>query len=481
MRILRLLAPSLLIASACAGSQADDDGFSFDDFTDGKGDTGYLGSRAAEIEATFSSKVRVPLAGKSSAQLEAMAATLKSNPTAYDVRDVVEAVTLHSKFGRNALRAAKYTLNLEGGEPSFTSVTVDGDALVLEYQVKIESLVKFRDLEAAGKSPEDLVGQQIDMKVPLSLDGLIMRAGGKCWTDFDDNVAVTGGEDLRPDTMFYYWDPTRTECALAMTADVVPATYKVTSSADQKTVYPEYDKLVADGKVTLVQLFGQIEHGDLLSNDLGWVAYRDIKRFLLASSYQVTKTLPEERGVSLAKTLPNGLKVEIDLLSPVNFADHADRDQANALFKDAIRTHEMVYYAGHAFYGSLTVLDDPTAFPADTYQVIFMDACWSYAYYTKQVFRNKATAADPLGWALTDVLNNTEMGVTGGERSAHEMWKNLLAGADAAFGHKSVTKYSWNNLIKYLNEHAQRRAEARGDDAAEIYGVSGVRTNAFKP
>jgi len=72
---LSLLAASLLVASACAssGSDEDIDMFSFDDFADGKVDTGYLGSRAAEMEATFSSKVRVPLPGKTAAELQAMA------------------------------------------------------------------------------------------------------------------------------------------------------------------------------------------------------------------------------------------------------------------------------------------------------------------------------------------------------------------------------------------------------------------------
>ncbi len=480
MRILRLLAPSLLIAAACSGTSAEDDGFSFDDFVDGKGDTGYLGSRAAEIEATFNSKVRVPVPGKSQTELEAIAAALRANPKDFNHSAITDKVTLHGKFARNALRASKFNLNLEGGDPSFSAITVEPGALVLEYQVKVESLVKYRDLEDQGKTPEDLVGQQIDMKLPLVIDGLLEKVGVSCSSDFDASGAAVPTEDLRADNMFYYWHPERMGCSLGA-SDLVAGSYKVTSSTDQKTVYPEYDKLVADGKLQMVQLFGQITHGDLLDNDLGWIAYRDIKRFLMASSYQLVETLPNNTGVRLAKTLPNGLKVEMLMLSPVNFADHADRDQANRIFKEAIRSHELVYYAGHAFYGSLTVLDDADAYPADTYQVIFMDACWSYAYYTKQVFRNKATAADPTGWVLADVVNNTEPGITGSERTAHELWKNLIAGADAKFGRKSVTKYSWNNLIKFMNEHAERRAEARGEDNPEIYGVSGVRTNVFKP
>jgi hypothetical protein len=481
MRSIRVLAASLLVASACTGSESDEiEMFSFDDFADGKVDTGYLGSRAAEMEATFTSKVRVPLPGKSAAELAAIAEQLKANPSDYNLRDITSKVTLQSKFARNALRAAKFNLNLEGGEPAFTAIAVDGDALVLEYQLKVESLVKYKDLEAMGLTPAALVGQQIDMKLPLAVDGLHERAGTSCSSDFDANGAAVPAGDLRPDNLFYYWHPERSGCTLAA-SDLSSGSYKVTSSNAQTSVYPEYDRLISDGKLTMVQIFGQIEHGDLSDYDWGWRSYNDIKGRFEDLGFRVTKTYPDKKGVRLEKTMPKGLVVEIDMLTPVSFADHVDRELSNAAFRDAIRSHELVYYAGHAFYGSLTVLDEPTAYPMDTYQIIFMDACWSYAYYTKQVFRNKATAADPTGWVNTDVVNNTEPGITGSERTALELWKNVFAGADAKFGGLSARRYSWNNLIKYMNEHAQRRADARGENNPEIYGVSGVRTNAFKP
>ena len=454
--------------------------FGFDEFADGKVDTGYLGSRAAEMEATFSSKLRVPLPGKTATELQAMAEKLKATPTDYELRDVTTAVSTHAKFARNALRAAKFNLNLEGGEPVFSAVTVEAGGLLVEYALKVESLVKYKDLEAQGQTPAALVGQQIDMKLPLAIDGLHERAGTKCSSDFDANAAAVPAADLRPDNLFYYWHPERPGCTLGE-ADLASGAYKVTSSNAQTSVYPEYDKLVADGKITMVQIFGQIEHGDLSDSDWGWHSYNDIKRMLETGGFKVTKTYPDKKGVRLEKTMPKGLKVEIDMLTPVSFADHVDRDVSNAAFRDAIRSHEIVYYAGHAFYGSLTVLDEPTAYPTDSYQIIFMDACWSYAYYTKQIFRNKATATDPTGWATTDVVNNTEPGITGSERTAHELWKNVFVGADAKFGGLSAKRYSWNNLIKYMNEHAQRRADARGENNPEIYGVSGVRTNAFKP
>ena len=454
--------------------------FSFEDFADGKVDSAYIGSRSAEMEALFSSQLRVPLPGKTAAELQALATKLSTAPTDQSVRDIVYQVTQHSKFARNKLRANKFTLNLEGGEPTFTKVTVEAGGLLLEYSVKIESLVKYKELEAMGLTASQLIGQQVDMKMPGMTDGLLARVGTKCSSDFDANRGAVPTEDLRADNMFYYWDPDRSGCTLGAT-DLVDGHYKVTSLNPTISVYPEYDKLIADGKITMVQIFGQIEHGDLSSDDWGFRSFEDIKRLLTTNQgFRVTQTFPNNKGARLEKTMPNGLKVEIDMLTPVQVADHVDRELANTAFRDAIRSHEIVYYAGHAFYGSLTVLDEPTAYPANTYQIIFMDACWSYAYYTKQVFRNKATATDPNGWALVDVVNNTEMGITGSERTAAVLWQNVFAGADAIHGRRSAKRYSWNNMIKYMNEHAQRRADARGENNPEIYGASGVRTNVYK-
>lgn len=117
-------------------------------------------------------------------------------------------------------------------------------------------------------------------------------------------------------------------------------------------MYPEYDKLIADGKISMVQIYGQIEHGDLSPNDWGF-SINDVTRTLTSHGFRKTQTFPNNTGHRLRKTMPNGLKVEIDMLSPVSFADHVDREASNAKFREAIKSHEVVYYAGHAFYGLL--------------------------------------------------------------------------------------------------------------------------------
>ena len=60
-----------------------------------------------------------------------------------------------------------------------------------------------------GLTASQLIGQQVDMKMPLVPDGLLERAGTKCSSDFDANRGAVPTADLRVDNLFYYWDPAR--------------------------------------------------------------------------------------------------------------------------------------------------------------------------------------------------------------------------------------------------------------------------------
>lgn len=479
---LRTFAPlALLAATACAASDGGSDELpSFEDYVDGKEDTGYVGTRAAEMEAVLRGRVQVDVPGRSPSELETTAAALRANPNDWNLRSITGQVTEQIKYARNALKAEKLDLNLEGGSPTFSAVTVVAGGLVLDYELKVESLVKFKEIEERGLTPADLVGKVVEPTLPLLPGGLFERTSNRCATDPDTGADVPAA-DVGAHNLFFYWDPARTGCGLGAD-DLITAHYEIRSSLDTPTVYPEYDQLVADGKVTMAVIFGQIEHGELKSNDWGFLSFNTMSRSFRNQGFAKTETFPENRGQTMKKTFPGGLVVEISMWTPVSFADDVPREQANEVFRAAMRAHEIVYYNGHAFYGSLTVLDEPTAYPADTYQIIFMDACWSYAYYTKQVFRNKATAADPLGWALVDVVNNTEPGITGSEETAAILWENVFKGAASAHSGGNPSLYSWNNMIKYMNEHAEWRARQRTTyPDPEIYGASGVRSNRFDP
>ena len=471
------LATMLLGCGADGGSELP----SFEDFSDGKFDTGYVGNRAAELDATITGTVRVPQPGKTAAELEALAAKLRATPGDYELGPITMQVTEQIKYARNALKREHFDLNLEGGSPTFSRVAVENGALVLDYQVKVESLVKYKELEAQGLSIEDLVGKTVDARLPLAPEGLFARIGAKCATDPDSGAAVPEA-DVQEHNLFFYFDPARTGCPLG-DADLTTVRYAVATSADAPTVFPEYDRLVADGKITMVAIFGQIEHGTLSDFDWGFRSFKTFSRAFESRGFRKVETFPGNRGHKLARTYEGGLTVEVTMYTPVDFADSVPKETSSAKFREAMRTNEVVYYNGHAFYGSLDVLNSRDAYPEGVYQVVFMDACWSYAYYTKQVFRNRATAADPNGWADVDVVNNTEPGITGSEETAAILYDNLFKGAQAVAQGKSARLYSWNKMIEYMNVSAEERAAERGGDHPdpEIYGVSGVRANAFQP
>ncbi len=478
--------PALLLATAAATTACATNGEEdvempdFESFSDGKEDTAYIGSRAAEMNAVFTGKVRVMVAGKTPTELAALADAIKANPTSWDHRDITGQVTEQIKYARNALKTEKLNLNLEGGSPTFSAVTVISGGLELSYEVTVESLVKFKELEAQGLKPADLVGKVVEPRLPLVPAGLLERVSNKCSTDPDEPAAAVPVADLGAHNLFYYFDASRAGCTLGA-SDLVTAKYEIRSSLDAPTAYPEYDQLVADKKVTMGIIFGQIEHGELQSNDWGFISFNDMTASFRRKGFKVTSQLAGGKGHKMSKTYTGGLKVEIEMWNPKSFADTVDRDLSNQTFRDVMKRNEVIYYNGHAFYGSLTVLDEKTAYPDSTYQIIFMDACWSYAYYTKQIFRNKATAADPTGYALTDVVNNTEPGITGSETTAVVLYDQLFTGAAKAHARQSTRLYSWNQIGKYMNEHAERRAAARGSDHPdpEIYGISGARTNTY--
>lgn len=483
--MLMVLGGGSLLGAGCASEYQPGDDLdipSFENYVGGKSDTGYIGSRAAELESTFSGKVRVILPGKTRPELEALAAALMASPDSWEHRDITSQVTEQIKYSRNALKAAKLDLNLEGGTPAFTKIDIIDSGLELSYAVKVESLIKFKELEAAGKRPQDFVGQTIEAKLPLVPGGLFERVGAACATDPDTHQPVPAA-DVGAHNMFFYFDPAREGCPLS--ADfVTTGKMVIESSLDAPIAYPEYDRLVADGKIEMGVIFGQIEHGDLSPSDWGFRSFNTLTRSFQRLGFAISETYPGNKGHALKKVYPGGLTVTVKMLTPVSFADHVPREQSNLEFQKVIRESEIVYYNGHAFYGSLTVLDDKANYPADKYQIMFMDACWSYAYYTKQIFRNRATDADPKGYAMVDVVNNTEPGITGSEETAAILYDNIFKGAAAVKAGTSAAAYSWNNMIKYMNDHAEARARARAGtdhENPEIYGASGVRDNKWKP
>jgi hypothetical protein len=255
------------------------------------------------------------------------------------------------------------------------------------------------------------------------------------------------------------------------------AAFTVRALAPSADAFPEYDRLIADGRVEAAVMFGVLSRTEGPEGSASAAEWSKFVEVIAARGF-VEAPLPVGARWSRER---EGLIETIDVVSPYDLA--ALGDASAGVFADLLAHHEIVIYNGHSFYGSLTALDDPARYPPATYQIVFMNSCWSYAYYTKQIFAAKATAADPRGWNDADVVNNTEKGWSHDmEETSRIVLTNLFAGAESR-GVRDGRRFTWQNVIVLLNDQAQHAFEMYGPPGghAELYGVAGVKGNRFHP
>ena len=523
----RTLVAAALAALACsdnAGEVVDDGTDDLDQFVaTGKTDTGYVSDKAAEVWSEFTSSVTVDLKSVEAEGygIDAADKTRLTDELREKIRTAARNNDLTStevgrfastqvKFSRNALKSRGFNANLESAPVQLSALSLVGnDTVRIDYVLKLESLVKLKELPA-GKTIDSLVGQRVELDVPQSPDsvaGIIKacdaakKAGNgdvvcapivACSTD-PDNPAAPDAEtqaELNEWNYFYYWNPARAGCGI----ETSKARFTVKNLAPEQKTYPEFDKLLSSKTITGVAVFGQLEHGELkLSYDeWGWIGYYEFTEWLEAQGFSRVTQVPSkakefaEESSQWKKVVGKNLTVVFDVVSPLNLQDNADQAKKDAILKRAVKEHEVVYYNGHSFYGALKVLDDPANF-APYYQLVFMDSCWSYAYYTKQVFAAKKKESDPTGMLGADVLNSTEPAISGSHATFQVLLKKLLfAASKVADGSPaSVKNYTWKNLVAYMNASADSRAARAVKEGVphspEIYGASGVSTNVWKP
>jgi hypothetical protein len=100
-------------------------------------------------------------------------------------------------------------------------------------------------------------------------------------------------------------------------------------------------------------------------------------------------------------------------------------------------------------------------------------SCQSYAYYTRQVFRAKATAEDPSGFALADVIATGKSSYpTGSPPTVRVLLESLMDGMVAIDRGEPKSAPDWLGIA------ARMKGSTWGDI---MYGVAGVRTNEWRP
>ncbi|MDY0062815.1 MAG: proprotein convertase P-domain-containing protein [Myxococcota bacterium] len=294
----------------------------------------------------------------------------------------------------------------------------------------------------AGEARRVSEGKVYTAKVPVNPGTLMQEVGDKC-ADPDSHMT------LSQSIYWYQWNPDKSGCT-AKVQEMTVTVAKLLPSA--KVTYPEYDQLLADGKVTAVVLFGKIGEGDI-ETDTGMRGFKQMARWLLDAGF--TEVTPAPVGRRFTKHIGD-YDFEIDLYSPKDFSgldDYAHFDN----FQRAIGEHEILAYDGHSMLGASDYWSRPT-YPAG-YQIFLYGGCLGYEYYLRPILAGKG------GWDKVDILSSV-IEVSAG---ANEFAAPALAKIAYALDHK--LDVSWKDILV-----AVRRGV--GDST---FGMSGVRENCFSP
>jgi hypothetical protein len=470
MFVLLSMSLSLLLSCVSVDSDAPPSDESVLILPDGKQDTGYYSNLAMELEGDFVSTITLEVTHLSEAERDKL----------LDQTVLGLIAEKQVKMAKGQLNEKQLHLNLTAGDVNFIEKGIitraDGDFLMAQYSVVAESLVTLKELKEEGISPQDLENTTHQVIVPEDPRDLFLRAGESCAEGF-----VPG--DLKESNYFYYFKPEKPTCKLEMSANT---TFTLRSLLPQRETFPEYDRLVEDGILETAVVFGAYTDDEPPQSDWGVMMHRSYAVHLKLSGWDRIEGLSVGQRYQRQR---GDLIQEIDLFSPTDLYHLQD---TNAAFAELLKTKEVIVYNGHSFYGSLEALDRASNYPESRYQILFMNSCWSYEYYTKQVFVHKATEEDPSGWADVDVINNTtyayfpQMGA-----STNKFITNLLAGAVHLGADDQGRRYSWQNIIGIMNDEASGVCPEDADprdcrryrpkNAHEVYGVSGVRDNRFTP
>jgi len=283
--------------------------------------------------------------------------------------------------------------------------------------------------------------------VPAQVAGLFDKVGTKCGQP-------DGEIDVEQDVYWYVWAPEMSSCKAATQKLSVSVT-KVEPKGTTK--YPEYDRLTADGKVDVLVLFGQVDHGDLSDSDLSFSLIRSFETSIKNAGFVKTTA---KLGLRYQRT-KNSIVETIDIYGPHEFAGLDDYSHFGN-FDNGINSHEIIVYNGHSMLGASDFWARPSIYKDPSkYQVFLYNGCLGYEYYVNPILDGKDGAKN------VDIVSNvleTPFAIMVQE-SAKSVAK-ILSGAE----HKG--NVSWQSILTSMNTIS-------GSDA--YYGASGVRDNAFHP
>jgi hypothetical protein len=289
------------------------------------------------------------------------------------------------------------------------------------------------------------VGKVYTASVPMNPFSIMTDARDTC-ADDDDHIGLDAS------VYWYRWLPEQASCKIAKQPLKITVSKKFPTL--QRSVYPEYDQLTADRKVTAVILFGQIDDGAITESETGMRSFKRYARWLTDARY---KEVAAPVGKRFEKTLAGGITAQIDLYSPRDFAG-LDDNAHFANFQRALSEHEIVVWDGHSMLGASDFWSRPT-YPK-TYQIFLYGGCLGYEYYVRPILAGKGG-----NWAKLDLMSSVvEVSASANEFAGPAIAKILYA---VEHGGKST----WRQILLTVRTNV-------GDST---FGVSGVRDNCYTP
>ena len=285
------------------------------------------------------------------------------------------------------------------------------------------------------------LGEIFTAPVPVRPYDVMNELGSEC-VDEDDHMT------LSLSVYWYVWNPERSGC----TGETQDMTITVSRVLPKKDSYPEYDRLVEDGKITNVVLFGEISD-NMGDNDPGFRNLRRMASNLERAGYE---EVDAPLGRRFVKTV-SGVVIEMDLYSPDVFSGLSDH-QNFGNFETAIREHEIVAYDGHSMLGASDFWSRPE-YP-EHYQIYLYGGCLGYEYYVRPIVEAK-----PGGWDSVDIVSS----VIPVSADANYYVGPFLSKLERALNQDF--KVGWKEILGAIRTGV-------GDST---FGASGVRDNCFDP
>ena len=236
-------------------------------------------------------------------------------------------------------------------------------------------------------------------------------------TQYGHDCVDRGAHDVDSGSMWYYYRPHRSNCALAA-EDVVEVEADLTPSASQTTGrFPEYDEVWKDGVLRITAVFGKYEDGATTSSDAGISAYGrfvdEMKRVLAPfNPTTVPSTLSGRPGVEIPEvrfsaTLDSEHQVELVALLVDNVRTAGA--EFDARYAELSGASDLITYNGHAGLGSnIRALAGKGRWVTGQYAIVFMNGCDTYAYVDSALWDAHAAvnADDPEGTKYLDLISN---------------------------------------------------------------------------